>query len=405
MSRPCPRAFTLIELLVVVAIIAVLAAMLLPALSAAREKSRRASCMNNLGQMAKALESYCGDYGGYFPWAHGGVTAEGTAGVRMSPKVMTDRNGDALTIAGPPAPTTYLYWFRDLQFYYRALAQGLKYEASFTAANWVKGKFNVGPLGQGFLLWGGYLGGAQTFYCPSASGYPTKLNKGWVSDPGVPYDFTNGKNHKPIQTLDMLRRAADNFDAASIQYGNYSWGSRGSETGAYENAENCTRVQLMSQYHYRNMSVYSEEDTKFPWAVAYTRPKVMASPQLPMFKTQKILGGRAIMSDSFDKYYSMPTHEPGFGFYAHRDGYNVVYGDNHVAWYGDTQQRILYWSTPVGAAHYVVSPSLQTNGYVGFDSRYGYGAGDYWTNSQNQGVLVWHNLDVAAGMDVGAPAN
>ncbi len=97
------KGFTLIELMIVIAIIAILAAILIPNFLHARAESQTAACEGNEKQLATALEEYAVDFSGLYPASLAALAAVGPGTYLNPAAIPVDPAGGAYTLAVPAA--------------------------------------------------------------------------------------------------------------------------------------------------------------------------------------------------------------------------------------------------------------------------------------------------------------
>jgi len=422
------RGFTLIELLVVVAIIAILAAMLLPALAAAREKARRSACQNALKQTAIAIESYVGDYSDYYPsYPNYGRSLYY---INKTSRFADPRTNWSVWTSGTLDRGPYLNT--------RMVGTGLPEDCWQAATGQPRtegtqpgaGRLAMAPWGLGMLLYSNYVTDVSLLFCPSSGG----------GNPGTPQA---GRPRLFANAAYLLShyKLAGGYDRQSVFFG--AWGSWVSSSytatdsaqwqGLFPDTTYCRNGRAaVCDYVYRGLPMELRDyrdwcirgDSPDPYEqstvpdgnwtryipVPYTKPVQKAVAGCPQFKTPKQLGGRALVADSYQKIQDSDTVlRPGDGLVGHKDGYNVLYGDGSVSWYGDPQQNIIWWNTASGGfPNYALGfqRPIMYEYYAGkgsFDYAHNIaGSGRWPTGSAYREIswyTVWHQIDVSAGFD------
>jgi len=387
--RTLGRAFTLVEMLVVLAIIATLAGLILPAISAAREESRRAKCLSNLGQIGKALSIYCNNNEDYLPsWSGYGlaeseVSMFGDTLVNYAGHQGVSRHMVVAYGAADPDPATNLMPFDPV-----APGEDPDPHLNFMA------------VGLGLLIAREDLNDPQVLDCPSMRG-TAKTYYGIDSDQTYEYTtqvwkllggqlgkrFLNGDGRK-LRHTDI-----DGTDSVTAILSSYSYRC----TPFY-----CRRTPDNNADHpWTSEPTWIDgTDDDFSarriggrwvaqWELNHTKPVVTAEFMTPPFKTRRKLGQRAIASDSFD--YGSPGDTPfkrkgGVVNRHHGNGYNVLFIEGNAEWYDDSGGQIKDWTDwPDPSAASSPAP------FYGFENL---------TISSPTSQEVWNIFDRMVGTDV-----
>jgi type II secretory pathway pseudopilin PulG len=469
-------AFTLIELLVVISILFVFTAVFGLAIrgGAARRQSNEQICIGNLKQLGVALISYNGDYSGYFPcnpvltnkdydyckrdqrgactlpWNHDADrevndyyrrpyrtgNSSIPLGMRLKDWSLWEDNSKSAGTTGLLALDGRTSLATEFSLY-RCIGGGMKLRDAAqpdAASQWTAGNLNVMPNGLGALLATGYLGDARVFYCPSSEGMPATVRL-----PDRP------DMDKPVLGIEDWQ-AAGGFDGQTLRKGDW-------RTNVQTSADdpNVSQLLILSHYNYRNvplsvtnawhkeLSGPQRADPRMDIYLPGCKSRVYPDVGGPLFNRDRVLGLRALVSDTFDKGIGLdadgkPFEEagegtanvsgntaqhPGLGAFGHRTSYNVLYGDGSVRVYPDPAEQIIWhesgydddgadvsqWQDSVGGLNHYSSPSFSGITRPDPDGKTGPGSMGatlrvHAERFANTGNGVWHELDVFRGIDV-----
>jgi len=283
------------------------------------------------------------------------------------------------------------------------------------------------PQGHGYLLSTGYLADANAFFCPS-----TTVIRQYYSDVNI---------HRSTEDV----RSVGGGSPEAWTYGDYSDTSKAINKHSTLTPSGEGRM-WMGAYNYRmtpmvfyasGAGVVRTDCIQPPWAshtYGYGSPgdrhncgfelvpflqaftdsngcdpeeyKYHVRRGRSPFQSDKQLGSRVMLTDSWSRMWntristSDPTNnknsqtgkewgQASQGTYAHRTGYNALYGDLHVAWYGDPQERILYF--PATLHYHASTADLAITHQENID---------YATDDVNPAYRLWHEFDRAVGEDL-----
>jgi len=333
----------------------------------------------------------------------------------------------------------------------RTIFSGCKVQECRAEQMTTAGDINLGPIGLGTLGSAGYIGDINVLFCPSAAGMPDDA----ASNPFMgPHNDVDQGNPPICQSMSQVSeiRACSSLEPRAVMHAAYPY--KVSPTGNWGDWDlHGGNVNIACTYNYRLLPTPiclenghgSGDKLQMPspssMRLAGVSPNHVVNVGEPMFKSEKQLGARAIVSDTFSRpgqwmpnnyntgqgvetmYYGFQGVFPGDGYWAHQQGYNVLYGDWSAKWYGDQGQQMMWYITynaaqeldyDIGTAYNFMDDMIQPSDVSATAMKT---LSTYWKKHGSfsngahapcyigQGCLeMWHTFDTVNGVDVGVDA-